>query len=409
MGGIGSKAMNRVYLTGYGFLSCLGDNRHDALKLLKEGQIAAKNISRFDTSNIKTKKAFEIVEGVDYFKYIPPSLFRKMDNPQKYITYSTKKAIENAKMNDEEAKNASIFVGTSFGGTDWTERFFVDILLKGPKFANPQYFPPSVPNAAAGQLSILLNNTCKNQTFCHKEISSELALRTAFREMVLHRSDSCFVGGFEELGIFIMLAFEKMGILTEDPDNYLPFLCSKGFIMGEGSATIVLESEANIKRRNITPIAELLSMNVQSAPARYYDYSADHEFYAAVMENALNKAGIGYDDIDLIFSCANSSGLDAYESKAIEKLDEKYGIKVPVFAPKGYIGEFYGSGIMRLVMALMSMENSILFPHSWIDDESHSQIDIYRPQFIEKDLRYILLNSFSNGGLGVSYIIKKYE
>ncbi len=401
--------MKRIFITGYGFLGCLGETKEKMHHILEKGEIRAGIIKRFSTDNLMNNYAFEIRDDINYIQYIPASLLRRMDNPQKYLIYSAMKALEDAGMSKEDAKTPAIFAGTSFGGTDWTERFFVDILSKGPKFANPQYFPPSVPNAAAGQLSILLENRQKNHTFCHKEVSGEMALYTAIRDMRYKGSDSGLVVGFEELGLFVMLAFEKMRVLLKKGGRFSPFIARDGFIMGEGSAAVILETGENIEKRGFTPIAEITGIYSASSNAGIYEYPRERDFYVNTMENALKSAGISYSDLNLVISCANSGILDEYERDALVCLNKKHGADIPVFAPKGYTGEFYGSGIMRLAIALLSMEKGIIYPHSWIEKDPGYGIDIYRTGPLKRKLDNILINSFSNGGSGISYIIKRYE
>ena len=402
--------MNRVFISGFGILSSLGGDPAEIYSNLATGRRFFSPITRFNTAAYSMSHGAEVANAVNYVQYIPVSLLRKMDKPQKFLVYACMKAIESAGLAPDLQKQAPIYVGTAFGGTEFTERFFLDILKKGASRANPMYFPATVPNAAAGQLAIILHNQQSNQTFCHKEVSCALALKAGFRDIAAKGKQVALVGGVDELGEFLMLAIDKMGALcrTDDPAAYAPLHhVRQGYMMGEGAAFLVLESQASLEKRGAKPIAELKAVTCRSTPCSMYHYPVDSAFYRHTMERSLQQAGIGYKDIDTVLLAANSSMLDAREARAVERLNSVHGHRPACFAPKGYIGEFYASGISRLCLGLLSLQHNTLFPHPWLPASGGVNLDIYRQSVQTRAMDTLLLNSFTNGGVGCSVVVSR--
>jgi 3-oxoacyl-[acyl-carrier-protein] synthase II len=242
--------LKRVVVTGLGAVTPLGNSVPEFWDNLVKGVSGAAPITRFDTTNFKTKFACE-VKDFDALKYFDRKEVRKLDLYAQYAIASAKEALEQSGLDLEtiDKDEVGVIFAAGIGGIATFEQeigYYYQNLENGPKF-NPFFIPKMISDIAAGQISIMYGFRGPNYSTASACASSTNALIDAFNYIRLGKANVILAGGAEAAitpgGVGGFNALTALSTRNDDPAGASrPFSKSRdGFVMGEGAGCLVLE------------------------------------------------------------------------------------------------------------------------------------------------------------------------
>ena len=416
--------LKRVVVTGLGAVTPLGNNPEETWKAMLEGKSGAGPITKFDTTNFKTKFACE-VKDLNVNDYIDRKEARKLDRYTQLALVSAIQGVEDCGIDLEKADKNRIGVvyGVGIGGIKTFEEEISYYALHredGPKF-NPFFIPKMIADIASGHISIRFGFHGPNFTTTSACASSTNAIGAAFNLIRLGKADMIISGGAEaaitESGVGGFNAMHALSTRNDDAEHASrPFSASRdGFVMGEGAGCLVLEELEHAKARGAKIYAELVGEG-ESADAHHITASHPEGLGAhLVMQAALDDAGLKPEDIDYINVHGTSTPVgDVSEVKAIAQLFGESAFKLNISSTKSMTGHLLGAaGAVEAMACVLSVQNDIIPPTiNHEEDDKDEEID-YNLNFTfnkaqKREVRAALSNTFGFGGHNACVIFKKY-
>jgi len=408
----------RVVVTGVGLVTPLGIGVDETWSALCSGKSGISGITRFDTSDYKTKIAGE-VKNFSPEDFLPRKEARRAQPFISYAVAASRMAIEDSgiKINDSNAERVGVITGCGLGGLDLVENTAVSIKEKGPKRVSPFFIPMLIGSMASGMISIHLGARGPNSTISSACAASAHAVGDSFKVIQRGIADVMITGGVESVitptGIAGFNAMRALSIRNEDPEHASrPFDKDRdGFVIGEGSGILILESLENAQERGARIIAEICGYGMSGDGYHITSPSPEGEGAARCMQEAINDAGINYGDIEYINAHGTSTPAnDLYETLAIKSVFKERAEKVSISSTKSMTGHLLGgSGGMEAVFTALTIYNSIIPPTINLDNPSKECDLDYVPLISrKKNVNYAMTNSFGFGGTNASLILKKY-
>lgn len=416
--------LKRVVVTGLGAVTPLGNDVPTTWNALLNGESGAGPITHFDASEFKTQFACE-VKNFDPTAYFSVKEARKLDLYAQYAVASAKEGMDDSGLDLEKVDKdrAGVIFAAGIGGISTFEQevgAYAKAPEKGPRFS-PFFIPKMIADIAAGQLSMIYGFRGPNFGVVSACASSTHALIDAFNYIRLGKADVIIAGG-AEAAIFPsgVGGFNSMHALSTRNDSpktaSRPFSASRdGFVMGEGSACLILEEMEHALARGAKIYAEVVGGGL-SADA--YHLTATHpEGLGAklVMQNALEDAHMAPEEIDYINVHGTSTPVgDKSEAKAITEVFGAHAYDLNISSTKSMTGHLLGAtGAVEALICVKSVENDVVPPtinHEEGDDDP--EID-YKLNFTfnkaqKRVVNAALSNTFGFGGHNASIIVKKF-
>jgi 3-oxoacyl-[acyl-carrier-protein] synthase II len=414
--------LKRVVITGMGAMTPIGNSVAEYWEGLLAGKSGAASITLFDASKFKTKFACE-VKNFDPGVYLDRKEARKLDRFSQLAIASSEEAVTDAGLREAnpDPDRVGVIWGSGIGGL----RTFLDEVTsfaKGdgtPRF-NPFFIPKMIADIASGHISMRYGYRGPNYTTVSACASSTNALIDAFNYIRLGMADVILAGGSEaavnEAGIGGFNAMHALSERNDSPETASrPFdLDRDGFVLGEGSACLILEEYEHALKRGAKIYAEVAGGGM-SADA--YHLTATHpEGLGAfnVMKNSLRDSGFNPEDIDYINVHGTSTPVgDPSEVKAILKLFGDAAYKLNISSTKSMTGHLLGAaGAIEAVATVLAVKHDTIPPtiNHFTDDPAFDKNLNFTFNAVQKrTVRAALSNTFGFGGHNASVIIKKYS
>jgi 3-oxoacyl-[acyl-carrier-protein] synthase II len=412
--------MKRVVITGMGAITPIGNNVNDYWQSLINGVSGAKPITKFDTTNFKTKFACEISD-FDPANAIEKSEIKKYDLFTKYALVSVNEAVSNAEINFEKLNRDRIGViwASGDGGISTFEEQFGEYKSGNgiPRF-NPYFIPKHIINIDAGVISIKYGLRGVNYAPVAACSASNTAIIDAFNYIRWNKADMIIAGGSEaSITESSIGGFNAAKAMSTNNENYLqasrPFdITRDGFVLGEGAGAIILESYEHAVKRNAPIIAEIVGGGLA---ADAYHITGTHPEGAGAclgMTLALEEANINANEIDYINVHATSTPTgDLSELKAIEKI---FGANpnASISATKSMTGHLLGAaGAIEAIACIKAVSENIIPPtinSNQIEPEFASKFDLTLGKAKNKTVHFAMNNTFGFGGHVGCSIFKKF-
>lgn len=410
----------RVVVTGMGALTPLGNNLGAYWEGLSNGVSGADMITLFDTSKFKTRFACEVKNFVAE-DYMDRKEARKMDRFAQFAHVTTDEAIRDSGLDLERIDKTRVGViwGSGIGGLT---SFFQESaeFAKGdgtPRFS-PFFITKMISDIAGGLVSIKYGFGGPNYTTVSACASSNNALIDAFNMIRLGKSPVIITGGSEAcVNEPAVGGFCSMKALSERNDS--PKTASRpfdkdrdGFVLGEGSAALVLEEYEHAKARGAKIYCEVAGTGL-SADA--YHMTAPHpegRGVINVLNWALEEAGLKPEEIDYINVHGTSTPLgDIAELKAIQAVFGEHAYKLNISSTKSMTGHLLGgAGAAEAVASILALQHGIIPPtiNHFTDDENiDPKLNLTFNQAQKRDIRVAVSNTFGFGGHNATVIFKK--
>jgi 3-oxoacyl-[acyl-carrier-protein] synthase II len=416
--------MKRVVVTGIGALTPIGNNVGSYLDGLRNGVSGANLISRFDTSEFKTKFACE-VKDFNPETVLDRKEVRKLDLFTVFGMVAADEAIVDAGIQEISGNlnpdRIGVIWAAGVGGLGSLEKEIEDFALgSGVPRYNPFMIPKMIIDITAGHISIKYGFRGLNYATVSACASSSHALISSFDAIRLGRNDIIVTGGSEAVVLKTGVGgFNAMKALSTRNDDYStasrPFDKDRdGFVLGEGGAAIVLEELEHARKRGATIYAEVVG---GGATADAYHITAPHpEGLGAknVMKMALEDAKMRPDEIDYINVHGTSTPLgDIAESKAILDVFGDHAYQLNISSTKSMTGHLLGAaGAIESVAGILAINHGFIPPtinHFTDDPELDPKLNFTFNEAQERPVHAFLSNTFGFGGHNSSIIMKKFE
>jgi 3-oxoacyl-[acyl-carrier-protein] synthase II len=409
----------RVVVTGIGCISPLGNNMQDTWKALIAGNSGAGLITHFDASNHKTKIAAE-VKGFDGVALFGVREARKMDRFTQLALAASLQAVENANLNLGETNHdrVGVVIGTGIGGIGTLLEQVEVMREKGPDRVSPFLVPMMISDSAAGSIAIRLNIRGPNMAIATACASGSNTTGEATEMIRRGAADVMLAGGSEASIVSVAMAgLSVMGALSSRNDApekaSRPFDKDRdGFLMGEGSAVLVLESLEHAKARNAKILCEVTGYGTTD-DAYHISAPAENGAGAAMcMKLSLEDAGLKPEAIDYINAHGTSTALnDKSETAAIKTIFGKSAYSVAISSTKSMTGHLLGaSGSLEAAICTEIFQQDIIPPTiNYETPDPECDLD-YVPNTARKSHpKYIMSNSFGFGGHNATLIFSRFE
>ena len=412
--------LKRVVVTGLGALTPLGNTLDEFWTGLAEGKSGGGPITHFDAEKFKTQIACEL-KGFDARNYFDRKEARKLDPFSQYGIISADEAIAHAGITEENINpdRVGVIFGSGIGGIHVFQEQVMEF-TKGdgtPRF-NPFFIPKMIVDIVAGHISMKHNFRGPNYVTVSACASSTNAIIDSYHLIQLGKADIIVTGGTEaainESGIGGFNVIKALSERNDSPETASrPFDKDRdGFVMGEGSGSLILEEYEHAKARGATIYAEMVGAGL-SADAHHLTAPHPEGLGAKnVMKNALEDAGISAKEIDYVNVHGTSTPLgDLAETKALQELFGEHVYDVNISSTKSMTGHLLGAaGAIESIASVMSIVNGIVPPtiNHFTDDESFdSKLNFTFNKAQKRDVNYALSNTFGFGGHNSSVIFKK--
>ena len=426
--------MKKVMITGIGMLCASGNGKDAAWANIKAGRPGIGRITKFDPSRCTSQVAGEVKDFQAYA--IDSGLLDKREARHmalfsQYAVAASVEAWKDAGFTDEkkpDMERVGVLIGNGIGGIDVTGDAYKTLFDRGPDRLSPLAVPELIPNEAAGNVSIPLGTKGPAQVIVTACASSTDAIGFAVDMIRAGRADVVVAGGSEAAIMeFTVGGFMKMKALSthynDTPEKACrPFTKGRdGFVIGEGAATLILESEEHAKARGARVYAELAGYGATSDA--YHITAPDPSGVGAVraIEIALADAGVtDRSTVDYINAHGTSTHLnDQMETKAFKAVFGEEGAKkINISSTKSMHGHLLGgAGALEAAITALAIHEGFVPPTINYDepdlevDASKGEVPLdlnYTPNVgVARDIRVALSSSLGFGGHNGILVLKK--
>lgn len=414
----------RVYITGLGSINPVGNTVEESWDAVLKGRHGIQEVTAFDPVNYRTKLAAEVLTDlVAYAKEIAPSLnINSIEDSARFSVIATHMALENAQLDKSYLSelNAGVIMGSGFGGILYAEKPTNRILQTMPylaKVAHPFTVPFVEPNFVASLLSRFWNLKGIQYSVCTACSSGTHSIGQAMGLIQAGKADLIVTGGYEKtVAPLTFAAFDQLRAMSDSSDKNTassPFSSNRsGFILGEGAASLILESEELVEKRGIEPIAEIVGYGASGGAYHMVKPKPDASDIIISMQNAIDDAGISAQEIGAINAHGTSTQLnDVTELTAINHVFAENESPLILAANKANIGHCVGAaGAIEAMFAVKTLATGKHAPlYNFQQDESLDYSKVFVPESLHEDnsVDYILSNSFGFGNNNATIILKK--
>ncbi len=410
--------INRVVVTGVGLVTPVGIGKEEFWQSLINGRSGIGKISYFDTSGYPAKIAAE-VKDFDYGNYISTKEANRMDKSTQFSVVATMLAIEDSKLKltEEDPYSIGVIIGSGIGGIGTFEKQHKVLLEKGSNRVSPFFIPMMISNISAGEIAIKIGAKGPNGVITTACASATHAIGIAFK--LLQKGDAqVIISGGTEAAItpMALAGFCKMRALSIQNNN--PACASRpfdkerdGFVMGEGSGILILETLQHAKKRNANIYAEILGFGMTADAYHVTAPSPEGDSASQAMKIALEDAKIKPSQIDYINAHGTSTPLnDKLETLSIKKVFGKHAYNLKISSNKSMTGHLLGAsgGVEAIATALAIKEEVIPPTINYHYPDPECDLDYVPNKAEQKLVKYALSNSFGFGGHNGVVILGKY-
>ncbi len=409
----------RVVITGAGLVTPLGIGVSETWEALCAGKSGIGPITRFDASSYPSRIAGE-VKGFDPEAFIPKKDAKRTQPFIAYALAATRMAVEDSGLtiDDKNGSRVGVLTGCGLGGLRLLEDTCRTIEEKGPKRVSPFFIPMMIGNMAAGMISIHFGARGPNASVATACAAGSHAVGDAYKIIARGAADAMIAGGVESVitpsCISGFSAMKALSTRNDEPQKASrPFERDRdGFVVGEGSGMMILESLDSALQRGARIYAEIIGYGMSGDGYHMTAPSPDGEGAARCMQAALDDAGISYGQIDYINAHGTSTPLnDLYETRAVKSVFKEKARSTPISSTKSMTGHLLGgAGGIETVFTALTVHHGIMPPTINFDNPGEECDLDYVPNTARKaEVKRAMTNSFGFGGTNASLILSAYR
>jgi len=416
--------MQRVFISGIGMTTCLGNDRKSNWNSLIAGHCGLDTLELHDTTDLDVTIGGE-VRDLDLGRINVNDLVsaKRMDRASQFSVFAAHEALEDAGLPTSAiGEKASVIMGAGLAGLETYEFQHERMLTRGPSRVSPFTIPMLMPNAAAACVSLAFGIQGSCHTCSSACSSSGHAMIDAFESLQRGNSDFIVTGGTEasltRLGI---ASFVRMKAMCRDSNDspktsMRPFDDSRaGFVMAEGASVLVLETEEHLRKRGGRAWAEVLSGKATSDAHHLVQPDPEGRKAVRAIQMALEFSGLNAADIaDSTYVNAHGTSTkynDTMETVALKKVFGDDAGKLKVSSTKSMTGHMIGAAsAVELSISALALTSGILPPTiNYSTPDLDCDLNYIPNQSVEADAKYAINNSFGFGGHNVSMVIGRVD
>jgi len=407
----------RVVITGIGAITPIGTTQQELWCGLQRQRSAVRSLSRFDPSPFRSHNAAEINDFVPT-DHLDNKRAKRLDRFAQFSVVGAQMALADAELDlsRENKERIGANMGTALGGVAYAEAQLAVFLQQGLRAVDATLALAVFGGAASCNIAIELGVMGPNSTNAMSCASGAIAIGDAFRQIRDGYADVMIAGGAEAplaplcFGAFALI--RAMSTRNEEPEiASRPFDKDRdGFVMGEGTAVLVLEEYERAQSRGAKIYAEVAGYGTTNDAHHMTAPRPDGSQAARSMKLALDDANVSPGEIDYINTHGSSTPLnDTTETLAIKKVMGDHAYSIPMSGTKGYYGHALGaSGAIETAICALALE------HEWLPPTVNLQVadaacDLnFLPGAGRKErVEHILTNSFGFGGINAALVLRR--
>ena len=402
--------MNRVFITGVGCITPLGNNIKALWESVTNGVCGIGYITKLDRENLPVKVAAEVKDFHPEDFGIDKTMIRHNDTFALYALAAAAQAMQDSGLrvgDDVDPRRFGTAIGSGIGGITTFEREHANKLQYGLRRISPLFIPEMISNIAGGNVAITYNAQGPNIPVVTACATGTQSVGEAYRLIHEGRADAVITGGTEAAICEMAVGgFANMKALTTSDDPMaasLPFDARRrGFVLGEGCGILVLESEELARRRGAKMYAEVCGYGNTCDAHHYTAPHPEGRGAAEAMRLALEEASFK--------SSENLYINDKGETRAIKTtLGEEGSRRAVISSTKSMHGHMLGAtGAVELIISALALQNGIIPPTIHLDQpDPECDLD-YTPHTARQWQADIAIsNTFGFGGNNASVALRK--
>jgi 3-oxoacyl-[acyl-carrier-protein] synthase-1 len=397
--------MKRVVVTGYGIVSCLGNDRNAVLDSLKQGRSGIKFQQEYVDMGMRSHVAGSI--DIDLDAHIDRKVKRFMGNSAAYAYISMQQAIEHAGLSGDMVSNTrtGIIMGSG-GGSSSNQVEAADILRnKGLRRVGPYMVPRTMSSTVSACLATPFHIKGVNYSISSACATSTHCVGNAYELIQMGKQDIIFAGGGEEEHWSLSMMFDAMGALSTR-NNETPEKASRPYDADRDGFVIVVEELEHALNRGANIIAEIVGYGATSDGV---------DMVAPSGEGAVRCMQMATEHLQQPLDYINTHGTSTPvgDTRELEAIRETFGDKVPpISSSKSLAGHSLGaSGVQEAIYSLLMVENSFIQASANIDnlDEAAKHMPIVTERKDNVELNTVMSNNFGFGGTNACLVMQKYN
>ena len=411
-------ASRRVVVTGMGIISPLGNELEVTWQNILAGKSGAKTVTAFDVTDYPTKFAAP-VENFDDVNHLDIKTKRRVDEFVQYGLVASKHAIENSglELNSIDSSRIGVSIGSGIGGLDTIEKNALTLDKRGPRKISPFFVPGAIVNMVSGLVSIEYGLHGPNLSIVTACSSGNHSIGFSARSISHGDCDVMITGGSEmaitPLGLGGFSAVTALSTNNENPTKASrPWDKDRdGFVLGDGAGVLVLEEYEHAKARSANIFAEVSGFGMSSDAFHMTAPAEDGKGAKQAMISALKDSDLESSKIDYINAHGTSTPLgDIIEANAIADIFSTSQEQIAVSSTKSMTGHLLGAaGAIESIFSILSLRDNLLPPTINLDnlDADAPKLNYVANESQEKEINYVLNNSFGFGGTNASLVFSK--
>lgn len=411
------EGLQRVVVTGLGAVTPIGNTVADYWEGLTSARNGVEAITLFDAAQHACRFAAE-VKSFDPIGFIEPKDAKRWDRFCKFGVVAAKQALADSGLTitPDNAHRIGVSIGSGVGGLLTMETQAHVLKDKAPGRVSPFTVPMMIPNMATGLAAIALGAKGPSSAVATACAAGSNAIGDAFQLLQLGKADAMICGGAESaitpLGVAGFASAKALSFRNDDPASASrPFDKTRdGFVIGEGSGILVLETLAHAEARGATILAEIVGYGTTCDAHHITSPTPGGVGGAAAMRLALEDGGIAADSVDYVNAHGTSTPAnDSNETAAIKSALGSRAKDIPVSSTKSMTGHLLGgSGGIEAVACVLALRNGVVPPTiNYNNPDPECDLDVVPNTARELTLGTVLSNSFGFGGHNVCLAFRR--
>ena len=411
------EGLQRVVVTGLGAVTPIGNTVADYWEGLTSARNGVEAITLFDAAQHACRFAAE-VKSFDPSGFIEPKDAKRWDRFCKFGVVAAKQALADSGLTitPDNAHRIGVSIGSGVGGLLTMETQAHVLKDKAPGRVSPFTVPMMIPNMATGLAAIALGAKGPSSAVATACAAGSNAIGDAFQLLQLGKADAMICGGAESaitpLGVAGFASAKALSFRNDDPASASrPFDKTRdGFVIGEGSGILVLETLAHAEARGATILAEIVGYGTTCDAHHITSPTPGGVGGAAAMRLALEDGGIAAESVDYVNAHGTSTPAnDSNETAAIKSALGSRAKDIPVSSTKSMTGHLLGgSGGIEAVACVLALRNGVVPPTiNYNNPDPECDLDVVPNTARELTLGTVLSNSFGFGGHNVCLAFRR--
>ncbi len=416
--GVTSK-QQRVVVTGVGAVTSYGIGSEPFWQSLLSGQSGIDAVTAFDVTDYPSKVGSE-VKDFNAGDFMDPKEAKRNDRYTQFAVASSKLALQNAGIDPAKLvpERFGVLIGSGIGGMMTIETQSHRLFEKGPRKVSPFMIPSLIANIASGVVAIEVGARGPNYGIVSACASGTHSIGESFRMLRDNKADVMVAGGSEaavtRLGYAGFCSMKAMSTSFNDTPEKAsrPFDKGRdGFIMGEGSGVLIMETLDHAKARGATIYCEIAGYSATCDAHHITSPDPEGKALSSAISEAIEEAEIKAEDVSYVNAHGTSTPYnDKFETLAIKKALGNHAYKIPVSSTKSMTGHLLGAagGIESIVCALSIRDGKVPPTINYEEPDPDCDLDYVPNKMREVDVDVAICNNLGFGGQNAVLLFRKF-